>query len=86
MRQCCEVSQLPSTSLVCDVPAKDTCVVSAHGPGTLDLLLSTVRPVYKPLNLLLTNDIWASVSNKVAVLNEGLLPTVIHHIRNVVSA
>ena len=33
------------TSLVCDVPAKDTCVVSAGAPGTLHLLPSTVRPV-----------------------------------------
>ena len=52
-------------ALVFGVPANYTDVASVPGPE----------------RYLVTNDVWVPVSNRVAALNDGLLPTVMQHIR-----
>ena len=70
---------LPSIALVCEVPANDTDVVFVLGPErrrcVYPLSPSACSSIHSAISLL-TNDVWAPVSNKVAAENEGLSPTV----------
>ncbi len=70
------------------MPASDTDVASIA--GALRLPCGTPSPVLDCWTIhaatsLLTNEVWAPVSNRVAAEYDGLLPTVTQHIRYVVS-
>ena len=77
-------TMLPSIALVREVPANDTDVVSVLGPERRRCVYPLSPSACSAINSaisLLTNDVWAPVSNKVAAENEGLSPTVMQHIR-----